>query len=182
MKRHVLTYLDFLDSALVIRMAGTFRVNPAGRQQFHDLVQFIRFEGVRDVPVEPVRKRGALEQHLQVLAQVDDLRRGTNVYGKYEAVLDPRGGGLFGLGAPGSPAQKEDIAEGFFQLINIRDENGPVVMTSNRSFSKWVVPMSDEAIATAMLDLLLHHAHVFSIKADSYRMKDGLRVGAVGFD
>jgi len=42
--------------------------------------------------------------------------------------------------------------------------------------------MSDEAVATAMLDRLLHHAQVISLKADSHRMKERLRVGAVGFE
>jgi DNA replication protein DnaC len=79
---------------------------------------------------------------------------------------------------PLSPEQ----AHVFFQLVNARYESGPIVMTSNRPFSKWAELMSDEAVATAMLDRLLHHAQVFSLKADSYRMKDRLRVGAVGFD
>jgi DNA replication protein DnaC len=70
----------------------------------------------------------------------------------------------------------------FFQLVNVRYEAGSIVMTSNRPFSKWAELMSDEAVATAMLDRLLHHAQVFSLKADSYRMKERLRVGAVGFD
>jgi len=70
----------------------------------------------------------------------------------------------------------------FFQLVNVRYETGSIVMTSNRPFSKWAELMSDEAVATAMLDRLLHHAQVFSLKADSYRMKERLRVGAVGFD
>jgi DNA replication protein DnaC len=70
----------------------------------------------------------------------------------------------------------------FFQLINVRYETGSIVMTSNRPFSKWAELMSDEAVATAMLDRLLHHVHVLSLKADSYRMKERLRVGAVGFD
>lgn len=55
-------------------------------------------------------------------------------------------------------------------------------MTSNKPFSKWAELMSDEAVATAMLDRLLHHALVYSMKGESYRMKDRLRVGAVGFD
>jgi DNA replication protein DnaC len=55
-------------------------------------------------------------------------------------------------------------------------------MTSNKPFSKWAELMSDEAVATAMLDRLLHHAQVVSLKADSYRMKERLRVGAVGFE
>ncbi len=70
----------------------------------------------------------------------------------------------------------------FFQLVNVRYETGTIIMTSNRPFSKWAELMSDEAVATAMLDRLLHHAQVFSLKADSYRMKERLRVGAVGFD
>lgn len=79
---------------------------------------------------------------------------------------------------PLSPEQ----AHMFFQLINARYETGPVVLTSNKPFAKWAELMSDEAVATAMLDRLLHHAHIISLKADSYRMKDRLRIGAVGFE
>jgi DNA replication protein DnaC len=70
----------------------------------------------------------------------------------------------------------------FFQLINMRYECGSIIMTSNKSFSKWAELMSDEAVATAMLDRLLHHSHTLSLQADSYRMKDRLKVGAVGFE
>lgn len=79
---------------------------------------------------------------------------------------------------PLSPEQ----AHVFFQLVNTRYETGSIIMTSNKPFSKWAELMSDEAVATAMLDRLLHHALVFSLKGDSYRMKERLRVGAVGFD
>ena len=75
---------------------------------------------------------------------------------------------------PLSPEQ----AHVFFQLVNARYETGSVIMTSNKAFGKWSELMSDEAVATAMLDRLLHHAHVVSLKADSYRMKDRLRVGS----
>jgi DNA replication protein DnaC len=70
----------------------------------------------------------------------------------------------------------------FFQLINVRYEWGSIIMTSNKSFSKWAELMSDEAVATAMLDRLLHHSHTLSLQADSYRMKERLKVGAVGFE
>jgi len=69
-----------------------------------------------------------------------------------------------------------------FQLINARYEDGSIIVTSNKSFGKWAELMSDEAVATAMLDRLLHHAHVLSLKGDSYRMKDRLKAGAVNFD
>ena len=70
----------------------------------------------------------------------------------------------------------------FFQLINIRYEIGSIIMTSNKPFSKWAELMSDEAVATAILDRLLHHCHTLSLQADSYRMKERLKVGAVGFE
>jgi hypothetical protein len=50
-------------------------------------------------------------------------------------------------------------------------------MASNKIFAEWVELMSDKAVVTAMLDRLLHHAHAVSLKADSYRMKERLRVG-----
>lgn len=69
-----------------------------------------------------------------------------------------------------------------FQLINTRYENGSIVMTSNKPFSKWAELMSDEAVATAILDRLLHHSHVISLKGNSYRMKDRLKAGVVSFE
>jgi DNA replication protein DnaC len=36
----------------------------------------------------------------------------------------------------------------FFQLINVRYECGSIIMTSNKSFSKWAELMSDEAVYT----------------------------------
>ncbi|MCR5187603.1 MAG: ATP-binding protein [Treponema sp.] len=69
-----------------------------------------------------------------------------------------------------------------FQLIDGRYESGAMIMTSNKTFGKWTEFMNnDEAVATASLDRLLHHCHIISLQADSYRMKDRMKVGAVGF-
>ena len=69
----------------------------------------------------------------------------------------------------------------FFQVVNARYEHGPIIMTTNKSFGKWGEIMSDAAVATATLDRLLHHAQIISLKGDSYRMKERLKIGAVGF-
>jgi len=70
----------------------------------------------------------------------------------------------------------------FFQLVNIRYEHGSIIMTTNKQFSTWGEMMSDDAIATATLDRLLHHAHIISLKGNSYRMKDRVKVGAVDLE
>ncbi len=67
----------------------------------------------------------------------------------------------------------------FFQLVNARYEHGSIMITTNKPFGKWSEIMSDDAIATATLDRLLHHAHVISLKGDSYRMKDRIKTGVV---
>ena len=67
----------------------------------------------------------------------------------------------------------------FFQVVNARYENGPILITTNKSFGKWAEMMADEAIATATLDRLLHHAHILNLKGDSYRMKDRIKIGVV---
>lgn len=68
-------------------------------------------------------------------------------------------------------------AELFFRLICTRYERGSIILTSNKFFSDWGELMSDAAIATAMLDRLLHHAHVVNIRGESYRLKDRLKTG-----
>jgi len=52
-----------------------------------------------------------------------------------------------------------------------------MILTTNKPFARWAEMLGDEAIAT--IDRLLHHAHVYSLKGDSYRMKDRLKIGVV---
>ena len=65
----------------------------------------------------------------------------------------------------------------FFQLVCMRYEKGSIVLTSNKGFGDWGELMGDTALATAILDRLLHHAHVVNIRGDSYRMKERRKAG-----
>jgi hypothetical protein len=49
--------------------------------------------------------------------------------------------------------------------------------TSNCSVSEWGVVFADPVVATAILDRLLHHSHVITIRGDSYRLKAKRRSG-----
>ena len=68
-------------------------------------------------------------------------------------------------------------AELFFRLISRRYEHGSVILTSNKYFSDWGELLSDGVLATALLDRLLHHAHVLNIRGQTYRLKDRLKTG-----
>ena len=67
----------------------------------------------------------------------------------------------------------------FFQLISRRYERGPMILTSNQSFSAWGDIFGDRVIATAILDRLLHHAVTLNIRGNSYRLKEKLKAGLV---
>jgi len=65
----------------------------------------------------------------------------------------------------------------FFQLICSRYEKGSMILTSNKGFGEWGELMGDIPLATAILDRLLHHAHVVNIRGQSYRLKTRSKAG-----
>jgi DNA replication protein DnaC len=65
-----------------------------------------------------------------------------------------------------------------FQVIAKRYERGSIIITSNLAFSDWATTFAADATLTAaLLDRLLHHGHIVSIRGDSYRLKDKRRAG-----
>jgi len=70
-----------------------------------------------------------------------------------------------------------DAAHLFFQLVSRRYERGAILITSNRSVGEWGTVFGDAVVATAILDRLLHHSHVVTIRGDSYRLKEKRRSG-----
>lgn len=67
----------------------------------------------------------------------------------------------------------------FFQLISRRYERGPMILTSNQSFSAWREVFGDRVIATAILDRLLHHSVTSNIRGNSCRLKEKLKAGLI---
>jgi DNA replication protein DnaC len=66
----------------------------------------------------------------------------------------------------------------FFNVIAKRYEHGSMVLTSNLPFTQWATAFADDQTLTAaMLDRLLHHAHIVQITGESYRLKDKRKAG-----
>ena len=57
-------------------------------------------------------------------------------------------------------------------LVSARYERASLIVTSNKPFSAWGEIFGDEVVAAAMIDRLVHHAEIVSLKGDSYRLKD----------
>jgi DNA replication protein DnaC len=58
-----------------------------------------------------------------------------------------------------------------FELVSSRYEKASMIVTSNKPFSKWGEIFGDDMVATAMIDRLIHHADILSLKGDSYRLR-----------
>lgn len=68
----------------------------------------------------------------------------------------------------------------FFQVIAARYERGSLIVTSNLPFGQWDATFAQDATLTAaLLDRLLHHAHIVPISGESYRLKHQRRAGMV---
>jgi DNA replication protein DnaC len=65
-----------------------------------------------------------------------------------------------------------EAANLFFQLVSSRYERASLIVTSNKPFGRWGEVFGDEVVAAAMIDRLVHHAEVVSLRGDSYRLKN----------
>jgi len=69
------------------------------------------------------------------------------------------------------PLDRHD-ASLFFRLVSYRYGKGATIITTNKGIRDWPeVLAGDEVLATAILDRLLHHAHVLNITGKSWRLK-----------
>jgi DNA replication protein DnaC len=73
-----------------------------------------------------------------------------------------------------------DEANLFFNVVARRYEHGSMILTSNLPFTQWATALADDQTLTAaMLDRLLHHAHIVQISGESYRLKDKRKAGTL---
>ena len=59
----------------------------------------------------------------------------------------------------------------------VLDKQLTILITSNRSVGEWGSVFGDPVVATAILDRLLHHSTVITIRGDSYRLREKRRSG-----
>jgi DNA replication protein DnaC len=74
-----------------------------------------------------------------------------------------------------------EAASLMFSLVSNRYERASMIVTSNKPFSAWGEIFGDDMAATAMIDRLIHHSEILSLKGDSYRLRGkdlDARIGA----
>jgi len=61
-------------------------------------------------------------------------------------------------------------ADDFFNVISKRYENKSTIITTNKNFEDWNEIFADDLLSRAIIDRVMHHAHILHIKGKSYRM------------
>ncbi len=63
-------------------------------------------------------------------------------------------------------------ADLLFELISRRYEQKSTIVTTNRPFAEWREVFPTAACVASLIDRLVHHAEVFAIDGESYRLKE----------
>lgn len=63
-------------------------------------------------------------------------------------------------------------ADDFFEIISKRYETGSMIITTNKSIDKWGEIFSDNILASAISDRIVHHSQIITITGQSFRTKD----------
>ena len=51
-------------------------------------------------------------------------------------------------------------------------ERGSIIVTSDRGFEAWGEILGDAMVAAVLIDRLVHHAHIITLKGKSYRLRE----------
>lgn len=71
----------------------------------------------------------------------------------------------------GYKTMADSTVEDFFEIVSRRYEKGSIIITSNRDFGEWDKIFIDKTLTGAILDRLVHHCHITTIKGESYRVQ-----------
>lgn len=115
------------------------------KTKFHTVTELV-------LKLAEARKNGTLERLLKELRALDLL------------ILDEWGY---------VPVDKEG-SQLLFRVISDSYESKSLILTTNLEFSKWGGIFTDDQMAAAMIDRLVHHGHLLIFEGRSYRMEHAL--------
>jgi len=91
-----------------------------------------------------------------------------------KALKDFAANDLLALDEFGYVPIERDGSRLLFQVISRCYESKSLMITTNLEFSRWGSMLTEEQMASAMADRMLHHGHVITFKGESYRMRHAL--------
>jgi DNA replication protein DnaC len=107
-----------------------------------------------------------------MITTLEQSRADLSYHKKVQFYLKPD---LLILDELGYKSMAETTVEDFFEIVSKRYEKGSIIMTSNRIFGEWDKIFIDKTLTGAILDRLVHHCHIITIKGESYRVNHRIK-------
>jgi DNA replication protein DnaC len=104
----------------------------------------------------------------EMLYHLHASKADNSYYKKMQQYLEPDLLILDELGFKKIPSHS---ADDFFEIISRRYEKGSLIITTNKLFDQWEDIFADRILSQAILDRVVHHAHLFHLSGPSYRSK-----------
>ncbi|KKR03701.1 MAG: IstB domain protein ATP-binding protein [Parcubacteria group bacterium GW2011_GWC2_39_14] len=109
-----------------------------------------------------------------MITTLEQSRADLSYHKKVQSYLKPD---LLILDELGYKSLAETTVEDFFEIVSKRYEKGSIIITSNRIFGEWDKIFIDKTLTGAILDRLVHHCHIVTIKGESYRVNHRNKTG-----
>lgn len=104
----------------------------------------------------------------ELLYQLHIAKADNSYYRKLSEYLAPD---LLVLDELGFQKFPQYSVDDFFEVVSKRYEKGSLIITTNQPFEQWGNIFGDTILAEAILDRVVHHSMIFTIKGPSYRSK-----------
>jgi len=118
-----------------------------------------------------VIKQGYRVRYLEAHALLDDLADAALDHMRKEKLAELASVNLLIIDDLGMRKLPHNAAEDLLELIMRRYERASTIVTSNRPVEDWGKLLGDVAAVSALLDRILHHAHVLSCGPRSFRTR-----------
>jgi DNA replication protein DnaC len=107
----------------------------------------------------------ALNEILELAEMRGQLKKRISEFSKYDLIIIDELGYL---------PLNQQTNYNFFQMIHSLYEFRSIIITTNKEFTKWNEFFSDQNIAIPIIDRIIHHAQIFMLGGESYRLKNHL--------
>lgn len=153
---------DLFQFSFIAEVANVILVGPNGVGKTM-IAHNLAYQAVKRGYTARCTTAGEMLQDLNAQETPRNLQRRLKLYEKPDLLIVDEVGYL---------SYDDRHADLFFQIVNLRYQKKPTVITTNKSFSEWGDIFPNASCVVTLVDRLIHKSEIIQIEAESYRLKE----------